>query len=31
MLNFLNLLDEFISWKMKAFEKEVEAGLFVVC
>lgn len=27
MVNFLNLLDEFLSWKMKAIQKEVEAGL----
>ena len=27
MANFLNLLDEFLSWKMKAIQKEVEAGL----
>ena len=27
MVNFFNLLDEFLSWKMKAIQKEVEAGL----
>ena len=27
VVNFLNLLDEFLSWKMKAIQKEVEAGL----
>ena len=27
VVNFLNLLDDFLSWKMKAIQKEVEAGL----
>ena len=26
--NFINLLDDFFTWKMKAIQKEVEAGLW---
>ena len=28
VVNFLNLLDEFLSWKVKASQKEVEAGFW---